>query len=262
MFDYHMHSVVSFDGHDSGLTLAQAAADRGLKEICFTDHVDFDPLAPVQTMMFDVGAYNREYEGLEIPGLKIRRGMEFGLTEGNQSLLLQRLSQRHYDFVLGSIHFVDGIDVYFKEYWMDKIPFDAQRRFLETTLRQVQEHQDFDVLAHLTFLMKSPYNPVRAPLSFDAHREVLDEILRTLARKGKGLEMNTSGVDRSVGFLPTIDFFRRFKELGGQIVTVGSDAHRADRVGQYCGDAARMLGDIFGYVCTFQDRTPIFHKIR
>ena len=159
MFDYHMHSVVSFDGHDSGRALAQAAADRGLKEICFTDHVDFDPLAPVQTMMFDVSAYNREYEGLEIPGLKIRRGMEFGLTEGNQSLLLQRLSQRHYDFVLGSIHFVDGVDVYFKEYWQDKIPFDAQRRFLETTLRQVREHQDFD-LSYEVPLQSRPGTPV------------------------------------------------------------------------------------------------------
>ena len=163
--------------------------------------------------------------------------------------------------MLGSVHFVNGLDVYFKEYWEDKIPFDAQRLFLETTLRQVREHQDFDVLAHLTFLMKSPYNPVRAPLSYDAHREVLDEILLTLAQKGKGLEMNTSGVDRSVGFLPTIDFFRRFKELGGEIVTVGSDAHRSERVGQYCPEAAKMLGEIFGYVCTFQDRKPIFHKI-
>lgn len=261
MFDYHMHSIVSFDGHDRGEALARAAEGRGLTEICFTDHVDFDPLSPVQTMVFDINTYNREYENLEIPGLKIRKGMEFGLTDGNESLLLQRLSQRHYDFVLGSVHFVNGMDVYFKEYWKDKIPFDAQRLFLETTLRQVREHQDFDVLAHLTFLMKSPYNPVRAPLSYDAHREVLDEILLTLAQKGKGLEMNTSGVDRSVGFLPTIDFFRRFKDLGGEIVTVGSDAHRADRVGQYCPEAAKMLGEIFGYVCTFQDRKPIFHKI-
>ncbi len=261
MFDYHMHSIVSFDGHDRCEALARAAADRGLTEICFTDHVDFDPLSPVQTMVFDVNTYNREYDNLEVPGLKIRKGMEFGLTDGNESLLLQRLSQRHYDFVLGSVHFVNGLDVYFKEYWEDKIPFDAQRLFLETTLRQVREHQDFDVLAHLTFLMKSPYNPVRAPLSYDAHREVLDEILLTLAQKGKGLEMNTSGVDRSVGFLPTIDFFRRFKELGGEIVTVGSDAHRSERVGQYCPEAAKMLGEIYGYVCTFQDRKPIFHKI-
>ena len=91
---------------------------------------------------------------------------------------------------------------------------------------------------------------------------MLDEILKTLAAKGKGLEMNTSGVDRSVGFLPTIDFFRRFQELGGEIVTVGSDAHRCERVGQYCDTAEKLLGDIFGYVCTFQDRQPIFHKIK
>lgn len=261
MFDYHMHSIVSFDGHNTGLELATAARERGLKEICFTDHVDFVPQATVQTMVFDVQRYNREYDSLEVPGLKIRRGMEFGLTEGNQSLLLQRLSQRHYDFVLGSVHFVDGVDVYYKEYWQDKIPAQAQQRFLEQTLAMVQVHQDFDVLAHMTFLMKSPYNPVRSPLSRETYRELIDEILRTLAQKGKGLEMNTSGVDRSVGFLPTIDFFRRFKELGGEIVTVGSDAHRTDRVGQYCGEAAGMLGEIFGYVCTFEDRQPIFHKM-
>ena len=78
MFDYHIHSVVSCDGHDSGLALATAAKEKGLREICFTDHVDFDPLAVSQTMMFDVNAYSREYDGLEVPGLKIRRGMEFG----------------------------------------------------------------------------------------------------------------------------------------------------------------------------------------
>ena len=232
MFDYHMHSIVSFDGHNTGLELAQAARDRGLKEICFTDHVDFVPQAAVQTMVFDVKRYSQEYDGLEVPGLKIRRGMEFGLTDGNQSLLLQRLSQRHYDFVLGSVHFVDGVDVYFKEYWQDKIPAQA------------------------------PFNPVRAPLSFEAHREIMEEILKVLVRKGKGLEMNTSGVDRSVGFLPTVDVFRRFKELGGEIVTVGSDAHRTDRVGQYCTQAAEMLSEIFGCVCTFQDREPIFHKVK
>lgn len=262
MFDYHIHSIVSFDGHDSGLALATAAKEKGLKEICFTDHVDFDPLAVSQTMMFDVNAYNREYDGLEVPGLKIRRGMEFGLLEKNQSLLLQRLSQRHYDFVLGSVHFVHGLDVYFKEYWQGKIPGDAQRDFLEETLKRVQVHEDYDVLAHLTFLMKSPFNPTRSPLEYAAHREVLDEILKTLADKDKGLEMNTSGVDRSVGYLPTVDFFKRFKELGGQIVTVGSDAHRCDRVGQYCADAAGMLADIFGYVCTFENRQSIFHKIK
>ena len=81
MFDYHIHSVVSFDGHDSGLALATAAKEKGLREICFTDHVDFDPLAVSQTMMFDVNAYSREYDGLEVPGLKIGGGRVVGRLE-------------------------------------------------------------------------------------------------------------------------------------------------------------------------------------
>jgi histidinol-phosphatase (PHP family) len=98
-------------------------------------------------------------------------------------------------------------------------------------------------------------------LPFAEHRELIDEILRTLADKGKGMEMNTSGVNRCGGYLPTADYFRRFKELGGEIVTVGSDAHTADRVGEYTFEACEILKDIFGYVCTFEDRKPIFHKL-
>ena len=73
--------------------------------------------------------------------------------------------------------------------------------------------------------------------------------------------MNTSGVDTCGSFLPTADFFRRFHELGGEIVTVGSDAHRCNRVGQYTFDACEILGGIFGYVCTFRNREPVFHKM-
>ena len=89
----------------------------------------------------------------------------------------------------------------------------------------------------------------------------MDEILKELVRKGKGREMNSSGGDRCGGFLPTADYFRRFKELGGEIVTVGSDAHRCDRVGQYSFDACEVLKEIFGYVCTFEGRKPVFHKL-
>ena len=96
---------------------------------------------------------------------------------------------------------------------------------------------------------------------FAEHRELIDEILKVVAQKGKGLEMNTSGVDRCGGFLPTADYFRRFKELGGEIITVGSDAHTANRVGQYTFDACEILKEIFGYVCTFEGRKPVFHKL-
>lgn len=79
-------------------------------------------------------------------------------------------------------------------------------------------------------------------------------------RHGKGLELNTSGIDRCGGPLPTLDYFRRFKELGGEIVTIGSDAHTADRVGQYTHEMVAQIKALFGYVCTFENRQPIFHK--
>ena len=128
-------------------------------------------------------------------------------------------------------------------------------------MKCVQIHDDFDVLGHLTYVCKSVHNPSHAPVLYEKHREITDAILEVLVKKGKGMEINTSGVDRCGDFLPTEEFFRRFKELGGEIVTVGSDAHTADRVGQYSVRACEMMKDIFGYVCTFENREPIFHKL-
>lgn len=261
MFDYHMHSVVSFDGHDSGLQLALAAKAAGLKEICFTDHLDYDPLGKMGVIAFDTAAYNAEYDALEVPGLKIRRGMEFGMTVDNRAQFKEDLKRRHFDFVLGSVHFVDDLDVYFDEYWHDKTVFEAERRYLEATLECVRLHDDFDVLAHLTYIGKTSSHHAPRCVPFEEHGELIDEILKTVAQKGKGLEVNTSGVDRCGGFLPTADYFRRFKEFGGEIVTIGSDAHTASRVGQYSFDACHILKEIFGHVCTFEDRRPIFHKL-
>ena len=261
MFDYHMHSRVSFDGHDTGLAMAEAALAAGLKEICFTDHLDYDPLGQMGKMDFDTASYSAEYDALEIPGLKIRRGAEFGMDIHNVAQFQKDLQRRPFDFVLGSIHFVDDLDVYFEPYWEGKTVFQAERRYLEATLESVLLHNDFDVLAHLTYIGKTKCHPSPRPLPYGEHREIVDEILNVLVQKGKGMEMNTSGMDRCGGFLPTADIIRRFKELGGEIVTIGSDAHTCSRVGQYTFQVCDILKDIFGYVCTFEDRKPIFHKL-
>ena len=261
MFDFHMHTRVSFDGHDTGLAMAEAAKNAGLQEICFTDHLDYDPLEQMGVMAFDTDVYRAEYDGLSVEGLTIRRGMEFGTTADNREQLLKDLERYPFDFVLGSIHFVDDLDVYFEPFWADKSVFQAERRYLEATLECVKIHDDFDVLAHLTYIAKTHAHPAPRAVPYGEHRELVDEILKELVRKGKGLEMNSSGVDRCGGFLPTADYFLRFRELGGEIVTIGSDAHTASRVGQYSFEACAVLKEIFGHVCTFEDRKPIFHKL-
>ena len=261
MFDYHMHSTVSFDGHDTPERMVKAALDAGLKEICFTDHIDHEINVEKEIMVFDQEVYNKSYDCLEAAGLKIRKGMEYGLKPNNQLQLKEDLKRRDFDFVLGSVHFVNEMDVYIEPYWEGKSVADAYREFMEETYTCVKNHDDFDVLGHLTFISKGRANPTKELLRYEEHREMTDEILRELARKGKGMEINTSGVDRCGGFLPTVDFFRRFKELGGEIITIGSDAHTYDRVGQYSREACEIFKEVFGYVCTFESRQPIFHKL-
>lgn len=256
-----MHSNVSFDAAGKAEEMVAAAFRKGLKEICFTDHIEYEVKKSKQTMVFSTERYNAAYDHLDSPYLKIRKGIEFGLKPNNQEDLKKDLKRRPFDFVIGSVHMVGEKDVYFDEFWDGKTVREAYRVFLDETLACVCAHDDFDILGHLTFICKSPKNPTREPILYRDWRECSDEILRVLAQKGKGMEVNTSGVDICGEFLPAMDFFRRFKELGGEIITVGSDAHDERRVGQYSHDACRLLAEIFGYVCTFEDRKPIFHRI-
>ena len=261
MFDFHMHTFVSYDGRATAAQMLAAAEVAGLREICFTDHLDYDPLVPQNVLTFDTAQYNAAYTDLTHPYIKIRRGMEFGMLPDNCRTLKADLERRHFDFVLGSVHFVDGLDIYKPKFWRGISIDAAEVRFLEQTLECVKSHDDFDVLGHLTYITKVRSNPVKRPVVYERYRELVDEILRVLAQKGKGLEVNTSGMKVAGTFLPAEAYLRRFKELGGQLVTVGSDAHDAVRVGEYCRDACVLVKDIFGYVCTFEDRKPVFHKI-
>lgn len=261
MFDFHLHTHISFDGRDTGINMAKAAAAAGLREICFTDHMDYDPLDSAHKLHFDLEDYNNEYTDLTLPGLTIRRGFEFGMLPDNREQFRIDVSRRNWDFVIGSLHFVDDLDVYYSEYWEGKTPYYAILRSFEDTLTCVKTHDDFDVLGHLTYLGKCDANPEKKPILYRDYREVTDEIMKVLVQKGKGMELNTSGMDRCGVYLPGVEYLRRFKELGGQIVTVGSDAHHSSRVGQYCQEACLAVQEIFGYVCTFADRKPQFHTL-
>ena len=261
MFDFHMHSSLSFDSEASALSMAQAAADRGLKEICFTDHYDchWDTTDPHD--LFSLDDYRATYEGLCIPGLTIRRGVEMGLTRWNRDVAEAFTRSYPLDFVIGSLHYVDGYDPYQPQYWEGKTMHRAYERYLEETLRCVRLHDDFDVLGHLTYVCKSPHNPYHTPVPYEDFTALTDDIMRELIKKGKGMEINTSGVDRVGDFLPSARHLQRFFELGGRIVTVGTDAHNPERVGQYTDHALKILKDIFGQVCTFEKRRPIFHQL-
>lgn len=261
MFDYHLHSEVSFDSTCSPERIVSAAEMLGLKEICFTDHYDFNSDPKKAHDLFTVEQYRSAYDKLSSDRVLIRRGVELGLTTWNQNEAKQLFAQYAFDFVIGSIHNVDGYDPYVKEFWEGKTMREAFESYLLQELACVKVHDDFDVLGHINYVCKSPNNPTGEMLCYADHRDLCDEIMKVLVQKGKGMEINTSGKDRVGAFLPSVDFIKRFRELGGEIITVGSDAHDEVRVGQYAKEALEIAKEVFGYVCTFEKRKPIFHKL-
>ena len=261
MFDYHMHSRVSFDSKEDPANIIKAAEKMGLREICFTDHTDYFANVQEQKWVFDQQVYSDNYDHLSHPTIKIRRGMEFGLKPNNADQLAIDAKKRDYDFILGSVHLVNEVDVYEPSYWQTITVPKAEIAYLEETLKCVQHHDGYDVLGHLTYLSKCRGHHTHKPIDLNRYRDIVEEIFKNIISRGKGIEVNTSGWDRCGDYLPGMDYVRLYKELGGQIVTIGSDAHTADRVGQYSHEVAALLKDIMGHVCTFEGRKPIFHKL-
>ena len=261
MFDYHIHTSVSFDSKESAEEVLKAAKERGLREVCFTDHYGYRFLPNEAHDLFTKESYDKAYGSLSLPGISVKRGVEFGLTTWNAPELSAFVREYDLDFVLGSVHYADGYDPYVKEYWNGKTVEQAFICYLERVLACVRVHTDFDVLGHINYVCKSPNHPTRSYLFYKDYSEICDEIMRELIKRGKGMEINTSGVDRVGRFLPDRDFIKRFRELGGEIITVGSDAHNTQRVGQYIDGALEIAKDVFGYVCTFEGRKVIYHKL-
>lgn len=261
MFDYHMHSTVSYDGHSTPLRMAQAAVKAGLKEICVTEHMDYQRLIPREKTTFTQEAYRAAYDDLEIPGLTIRHGVEMGLMPWNKEEIEGDLKKYPYDFVIGSVHFIQDIDIYYPEFWQTHGAAEGELLYFREMLECVQTHDNFDVLGHLTYISKLKARPSVRVIPSEDYKDLVVAIFECLIAKGKGLEINTSGVDRCGDFLPGLDYLKLFKEKGGEIVTVGSDAHNANRVGQYSNEAIALAKEVFGHVCTFQNRQPIFHKL-
>ncbi len=261
MFDFHMHSKLSFDSFEEPFEMVNAAEMKGLKEICFTDHYDFAQDRDGKHDLFSIEDHISLYGNLKSDNVKIRRGVEFGLTLWNDRELRDFINNDAPDFVIGSVHNVGGYDPYYEEFWKHTDFDGAVESYMTQIYECVKIHTDYDVLGHLTYVCKSSFNPTGKGVLYTQIADITDEILKLVINNGKGIEVNTSGVDRIGDFLPTVDFVKRFHELGGEIITVGSDAHDKNRVGQYTKEAVEMIGTVFPYVCTFEKRKPVFHKL-
>ena len=165
------------------------------------------------------------------------------------------VEQCPFDYVIGSIHVIHHTEFYYGEFFKGKTKEEAHREFFEETLKCVQTFDCFNCLGHLDYIMRyGPYEDKR--VEHELYQGIIDEILKTLIQKGKGIEVNTSGyaLNKTCGF-PNFDIVKRYKELGGTIITVGTDSHTSDRVGEHVEDVLKHYQEIgFDDVTTFTKR--------
>ena len=229
--DFHLHCCFSGDSDTPPETVARMGMERGLSALCFTDHYDAD--YPYEDVCFelDTEAYFAEISGVRDAyegRLAVGIGVELGLQPQLGPLYRSYVGRYPFDFVIGSTHLMDGKDPYYASFWEDCAPKDGIRRFLEITLENMKAFDDFDVYGHLDYIVRyAPLEPKQ--FFYGDYGDLMDEILRFLISRGKGIEVNTGGYKAGLGCPnPCPEVLRRYRDLGGEIVTMGSDAHAAE----------------------------------
>ncbi|MDL2236212.1 histidinol-phosphatase HisJ family protein [Christensenellaceae bacterium OttesenSCG-928-K19] len=269
MFDYHAHSTISFDGRSTMKEMAQAARQKGIAEICFTEHYDlsFPHEDDPQDCDFDLYKDTLKQTRASMPEYPIKFGVELGLTPEDLPALRDIVHNHPFDFVIASHHMLDGKDPYYEGFFDGRTVREGQRGYLQEIYDTLKEFDDYDVVGHIgypdKYLKKNGIDPaVNPPFEYRDFPSLIDDILRLVIRQGKGIEANTSTYALYGRPMPHPTIIRRYAELGGRIITTGSDSHHADQVGRSFNDAYPLLLQCgLEYVCTFENREPAFHKI-
>ncbi|MBR3348750.1 MAG: histidinol-phosphatase HisJ family protein [Solobacterium sp.] len=285
--DYHLHCEFSDDSRERMENQIQRAIELKLDEICFTDHVDYgikkdwsegnivwrggdvmssgvvgkDPLANVNYPEYfsKIDRMRETYKGQIV----IKKGLEFGIQTITADMF-QKLYDTYadqLDFVLLSMHQVNNLEFWTQDFQRGK----TQKEYNEEYYREIYETQkvfkDYSVLAHLDLIARYDENGV---YPIENVIDMVAEILKQAIADGKGIELNTSSWKYGLkDTQPCRAILRLYKDLGGRILTVGSDAHVSKMLADHLDEGYQILRDEIGFteICTFDHMKPVFHTL-
>lgn len=243
IFDSHMHTEVSADSAMKAADALERAAKLGVGAV-FTEHEDMD-FPGEKDFTFLPEDYWKKYEALRGEGERLRLGVELGMQEGLAEKNRAFVKKAPFDQVIGSIHTLLGFDLYYETLYEGREKDEVYRLYLRAMASCVRSHGAFiDILAHIDYIAR--YAAYRdAELTYAVYGEEIDEVLAALIETDTVLELNTRRFDAPQGKASLVPIFRRYRELGGREVTLGSDAHDACAVAfAFCEaqDLAESLG--------------------
>ena len=260
VMDYHHHTNHSFDSTASMVEVCKKAIENEIQEICFTEHFSVNPLAPTYGHI-DFDHYLNEIRSCQEQfhdQLIIKAGIELcepHLLKDQYDDILQPLDL---DFILGSVHNLNNQKLRLA---LKEDHATAYERYFNELLSMVAT-SDIDVIAHFDLMKRYAFKE-HGPYDFHGYQEIIELVLKKAIVRNIGIEINTSGLRTSLKqTMPSIEIIQLYKDLGGEIITIGSDSHNADSVGANFDDARSLAKDCgFNYIYKFDKRKHIPVKI-
>ncbi len=242
LLDYHVHTCFSCDSEARMAAACSAAIAHGVTEIAFTDHVDFGPGDPPDSRLRPA-EYMAEIERCRArygDRLTVRAGAEVGEPHLFAEQAASVLNRGDFDFVLGSAHYADGMQPAWREAFFEQPLSQAYESYFRQVVRLTAEG-DFDVLAHLDLIKRDARRFGKTYNGSEPYADMIRAALRSLVERGKGLEINTSPLRLGQPEpCPSLQVLRWYRELGGEILTFGSDAHTPGAIGSRFDVALEM----------------------
>lgn len=249
--------------------MVKSGIAAGLEAMCFTEHVDFDfrPFGREANDKFSLNADSYLYELLSLKKkyedqIELLFGLECGMQPHVARDNVRFIKEHEYDFVIASVHICGGKDPYYPEYFEDKEEEEALREYLEETFRNIKVFGNFDCLGHLDYIIRYCKKMDRQ-YEYAKYQDIMDKILSYLIDREKALELNTAGIRKGMTEMnPRREVLKRYRGLGGELVTVGSDAHRAQDVASAFDKAQEFLEECgFDYYTVYNGRIAMMKKL-
>ena len=255
LFDNHIHTKFSADSEMQSEEAIRQAGELGIG-LVFTEHYDFGYPYKMD-FTFSPEDYWKEYQSLR--GEQLRLGVELGMTRESREANARFIRQVPFDLVIGSIHLVNQVDIYYPEFYEEKEKEETYHAYF-TAMAEEAAVQEMDVLGHIDYIAR--YSPYENPeIDYGSFQEEIDQVLRTVVERGIVLELNTRRLEKRLAMKELVPVYRRYAELGGKYVTLGSDAHTADRIGMNFGRAMDFAEALGLQLVTFCERKmePLEH---
>lgn len=266
--DYHLHSYFSGDSEAPMEQMILSGIDHGLTHMCFTEHHDMDYLyQPGQAETFTLRTDSYLYELLSLrekysDRIHILFGVELGVQPHLAGELSAYINSYPFDFIIASSHLCHRKDPFYPAFYEGRTDDEAYEEYFLSILENLKSFHGFDVYGHLDYAVR--YGKTKnLAYSYARHSPVIDEILKLLIALGKGLELNTGGFRCGLNQPnPSIDILKRYHELGGEIITIGSDAHNPHSVCEYFDKARDILTALgFQHYCLFEKHVPVYQRL-